>query len=157
MEKYEIEFVSRAEALGNYSLALISMLTGLPADEIAGKIPQRLRKDGGWYGRDFIEVFRQLGYNCSPRFIPFDQNTAYPCLLRFGPREHEVARARRAGEKPPDWWAVIVYYDGLCYDPNGTDEDVVPFHLSRFNPDLKVTSMLQVWMSDTSTLLPSER
>jgi hypothetical protein len=145
--KYEIEHVPHELAY----VALVSILTGLPLDELRLLIPARLHTTDGWYGRDFAATFRSLGYDCSPDFkTKFDPATPYPCLLRYGPGKvllarETIARRRETGNpnlKPDRWWNVLAYYDGLCYDPHQAE----PFKLSAFNPALKITTMMQVWM-----------
>lgn len=135
MPKYEMEHQHHPEA-DDECLVLISMLTGHALEDVRGKVPPRLHKGHGWYGRDFIAAFRELGYDCSPKFKPFEIDTPYPCLMRYGPR--------KPASRKEDWWSVVVYYDGLVYDPALPE----PFALNLFNPDYKITSMLQVWMSN---------
>lgn len=142
-EKYEVEFVSREQGFGHDCYAMLSMLTGYTPTELYHKLPTELF-NRAWWGRDFAQSFRTLGYDCSPKFKKFDPATPYPCLLRFGPTKREIVRRKQAGEKHPDFWDCYVYYDGLVYSP---DEDCV-YPLTLFNPVHKITSMMQVWISD---------
>lgn len=154
-EKYEIEHVQVAEP-EKACAAMVAMLTGLPLDEVWAKLPARLRKNDGWYSRDFIDTFRGLGYDCSPRFVKFDPDTRYPCLLRFGPTARGLvwrrARKRRETgdpeaqltEREKHWWNVWVYYDGLVYEPRYTG----PWLFHTMGKDVRPTSMMQVWISD---------
>lgn len=141
-EKYEIEFLGQQEA-GHYLFAMVSMLTGYSMNELIERLPQRLHT-GGWYGRDFREVFTLLGFDCTPKFKKFDPATPHPCLLRFRPTKRQIVLRKLAGYKRPDYWDVFVYYDGLVYSPE--EECVYP--LTLFSPAHKVTSMMQVWISD---------
>jgi len=151
MEKYEIEHQHNLTP-EDECLVLISMLTGYPLEEVREQVEPRLRKAAGWYGRDFIATFRKMGYDCSPKFKPFDKDTPYPCLMRYGPSRmllarETVERRREKGNpdlKPSPWWNVLVYYDGLVYDL----DQPAPFPLHHLNPDYRITSMLQVWVSN---------
>ena len=150
-QKYEIEHVQAVEP-EKYCAALIAMLTGLALDEVWSRLPERLRKNAGWYGRDFVAVFRALGYDCSPRFQKFDPETKYPCLMRFGPTARQLVLDRRAERQRTGnptatvrpWWNVWVYYDGLVYEPRYPG----PWLFHTMPKNLKITSMLPVWISD---------
>lgn len=153
--KYEIEHVGPVEPERECA-ALIAMLTGLDCDEVWSRLPERLQKNCGWYGRDFVATFQQLGYDCSPRFIKFDPDTKYPCLLRFGPSPRGLVwrrnrKRRETGdptaqltEREKHWWSGWVYYDGLVYEPRYEG----PWLFHTMPKDVRVTSMLQVWLSD---------
>lgn len=154
-QKYEIEHVHTAESEKERA-ALIAMLTGLEMAEVWTRLPARLRKDAGWYGRDFVATFRALGYDCSPRFVKFDPATKYPCLLRYGPSARGLVWARRRKrresgdptaqltEREKHWWNVWVYYDGLVYEPRYPG----PWLFHTMGDYIRVTSMMQVWISN---------
>ena len=40
------------------------------------------------------------------------------------------------------WWNILVYYDGLVYDPCYRE----PYALAQFTPLYKITTMMQVWV-----------
>jgi hypothetical protein len=137
--KYEIEHVA-IEANEGFMSALISMLTGLPMEELRERLDASYYRGGGFYGRDFTRAFRLLGYDCSPKFKKFDPETPYPCLIRYRPTKREMVRL---GIRKP-WWSVYVYYDGLVYDPYSPE----PWFFNTMYKGYEVTSMLQVWLSD---------
>ena len=124
--KYEIDW-PRNDCVENYHHHTIAMLTGLPIEEIKAKAPDR----GLWHTRDYIKTFRDLGFNCNDRFIKFDPNTPYPCIMRYTTPEDK------------NHWYSEVYYDGLVYSWNNCS-DLTSFKI--LNPELKITSMLQVWI-----------
>lgn len=154
-QKYEVEHVQATEPEKECA-ALIAMLTGLPLEEVWAKLPARLQKHCGWYSRDFSDTFRRLGYDCSPRFIKFDPDTKYPCLLRFGPTARGLVwrrawKRRETGdptaqltEREKHWWNVWVYYDGLVYEPRYSG----PWLFHTMDKGVRPTSMMQVWISD---------
>lgn len=124
--KYEIE---HANFEGHGFESEISMLTGLGFDEII-KVTGKITR---WSGRAFINTFQKLGYSCNQRFIKFDKNTPYPCMMRC----HKI----RVKES---YWYGFIYYDGFVYH---VDAGKITWALwNDWYPDLRVTSMLQVWI-----------
>lgn len=126
MEKYELDW-TRSEDNGHHEI--IAILTGLPIEEIEAVSPKR----DAWYGRDFIEIFRKLGFNVNPRYIKFRPETEYPCMMRF----------RDKTDKKVCWYS-WVYYDDIVYCGGGerwTLDDWI-----KASPNCRVTSMLQVWI-----------
>jgi hypothetical protein len=125
-EKYEIEHV-RFDGL--WIESEIGMLTGLGLGDIlkvTGKITH-------WSGQTFVRVFHQLGYNCNQRFVKFDKQTPYPCMMR----------CNKVRVKENCWYG-FVYYDGFVYL---VDEGKITWaEWNKLHPDLRVTSMLQVWI-----------
>ena len=124
--KYEIEHV----CFDDYPIeSEFAMLTGLELDEIlkvTGKITH-------WSGQAFVRAFQKLGYSCNNRFIKFDKNTGYPCLMRC----HKI-------RKKENHWYGFVYYDGYIYHVSAGK---ITWALwNDWYPDLKITSMLQVWI-----------
>lgn len=143
MEKYEVEFV-HSEPWP--SQAMISMLTGYPLEEILALTG----KKKGLPSREFIRCFRALGYNCSPRFVPFQADTPYPVLLRAlgpTPAKRTSPRTGKLVAPAPDWYAAV-YYDQVVYEPYWED-GIFPLKVyDQVFPDLRITSMIQVWVSD---------
>ncbi|HEX8657226.1 MAG TPA: hypothetical protein VF690_06820, partial [Hymenobacter sp.] len=111
-QPYEIEHVA-IDGDDGFMLALISMLTGLPMEELRERLDARYYRRMGFWGRDFTQAFRLLGYDCSPRFKKFDPETPVPCLLRFAPTKRQMVIE---GIKRP-WWSVVVYCNGQVYAP----------------------------------------
>jgi hypothetical protein len=129
---YEIELV--ASYGDDYQESLLATVTGLPKHEIWERLPEHLKKPGGWRGQSFIEVARLLGYNCNRQFIPFDARTPWPCILRI-----------QVPYMKSNWWA-LAYANGAVYDP--WQESIVWLDdFVRFNPEHRITSMLQIWIS----------
>lgn len=123
--------------------ALVSMLTGHSIEELHNTLPKRYWNAESWYTRDFKAAISLLGFDTNPSFKKFDPQTPYPCLARFRPTKRRMVERRQAGKKP-DFWDVYVYYDGLIYSP----QEGCVYPLTLFDPGLKITSMLQVWLSD---------
>lgn len=124
--KYEIEHVAY---LNYYIESEIAMLTGLELNEILAVSS----KVGRWSGSAYVKIFQSLGYSCNPRFKKFDKETEYPCLMRC----HKI-------RKKESYWYGFVYYDGFVYDVyNGK---MTWAEWNYMCPDLRVTSMLQVWI-----------
>lgn len=123
--KYELDW-TRCYKNGHHTS--IAILTGLPLTEILAVSPDKDK----WGGQRFVEVFRKLGFNVNPRWNKFDEETEYPCLIRF----------RRTDIKEP-WWYQSVYYDHQVFEGNSicTFKDWQDYY-----PHLKITSMLQVWI-----------
>ncbi len=137
MNKYEIEVVCYGPDLLNQSV--ISSLTGLDFDEADQAVKSISLKS--WSGKTYIEVFQNLGFNTNPRFVKFDPNTHYPCIMRC--RNHVKG-----------YWYLFLYHDSIVYDIHGNSfrlddpYNVVKRNGSYFltNYRMKVTSMLQVWV-----------
>lgn len=131
-EPYEIELV--ASHGGDYLESLLATVTGLPKAEIWARLPEHLQKPGGWRGSSFVEVAQLLRYNCNRQFKPFDARTPWPCILRC------QSPSIKSG-----WWA-LAYANGAVYDPWRESitwlDDFV-----RFYPEVKITSMLQIWIA----------
>jgi hypothetical protein len=128
---YEIELV--VSHGGDYSESLLATVTGLPKHEIWKRLPEHLKKLGGWRGSSFVEVARLLGYNCNRQFIPFNARTTWPCILRC-----QLPHIKNG------WWA-LAYANGAVYNPS--DSSVVWLDdFIRWNPEVRITSMLQIWI-----------
>lgn len=137
MDKYEIEVVSYGDGL--YNQSVISSLTGLDFEE-SDKVVKQVKRLS-WSGQTYVQVFRKLGFNTNPRFIKYDPETPYPCIMRCVNHKKGV-------------WYLFMYHQGLVYDIHGNS-----FHLNDPNEvsnrngsyilkwyGMKVTSMLQVWI-----------
>ncbi len=126
MEKIEIEFINNPYY---YCTRLVAMCTGYTLDELLEVHSVK----GGWRAKDFIKLIHGVGFNCDHRFKKFQPATEHPCLLR-SKIFHD-----------PSHWEVCVYYDGQCYVPGvGIYSSVEEYQ--NANRDLKITSMLQVWI-----------
>jgi hypothetical protein len=159
-EKYEM--LHRYEGGADFAIrlaALVAIATGLPLWNEDGEkgvwaqLPDRMRLGKGWYSRELPKLFTELGYNSSPDFkTRFDRDTPYPCLMRYVPTKRALVLERRrkrleTGDPKATvtgWWNILVYYDGLVYDPSYRE----PYPLERFSPLYKVTSMMQVWVAE---------
>lgn len=126
MPDYELDYTRHYDN-GHYTN--IAILTGLPIEEISAASPSA----SSWRGIQFIETFRKLGFNVNPRFIKFDRETPYPCLMRF----------KDLRDKERCWYA-WVYYKTKVYTGMGCWHRLDS--LLELNPHIKVTSMLQVWI-----------
>lgn len=127
-QKYEIEPIVQ---YGYYWFhAQVKVLTGLEYDEI-----DRVFKTNEFTGQGVIQLFRDLGYNVTPRWKKFDPNTEYPAMIR----------CRSLTDK--SHWFPFVYYDGKVYAPNQSDGiyNSIDEFLDNCR-DLKITSMIQVWI-----------
>lgn len=128
MEKYELELVNFG---GKYYMeSMIATLTGLDLEDILAVRPYKDR----WIGGEIAQLIRDLGYNTNLRFTKFNRNTKYPCLMRT----HD--RFKKNGT-----WYSFVYYDGMV-GCNGYTEFVPWSQFNMDNPNLRVTTMLQVWI-----------
>lgn len=127
-EKYELDWTRCYPE--NQHFTKIAILTGLPIEEIEAAAPNR--RDG-WYARDYIQTFRKLGFNTSNRFIKFDPDTIYPCIMRF----------TDVGDKSGHWYAEV-YYDHWV--ECGNEEWDFDHWLYYMNGSVRITSMLQVWI-----------
>jgi len=130
-QPYEIELV--ASHGDDYLESLLATVMGLPKAEIWERLPENLKKPGGWRGQSFIEVARLLGYNCNRQFIRFDARTPWPCILRC-----------QSPELKTRWWA-LAYANGAVYWPlHGATIWLDDF--IRWYPQVQITSMLQIWI-----------
>lgn len=124
--KYEIELAYFPD---HWFESEIATLTGLEFEEIY-EITKNVKR---WSGSQYVKVFQKLGFNCNNRFIKFDKDTPYPCIMRCS----------KIRVKESHWYGFI-YYDGNIYIPNyGT---LTWAQWNSFYPNYKVTSMLQVWI-----------
>lgn len=129
--KYEIDTVTLLREDGGFweIESQIATLTGLELDEIQAVTSKVTR----YNGQAFVNIFRQLGYSTNNRFIKFDKQTKYPCLMR----------TRKIGVKK--YWFGFVYYDDMVYIPG----NLYPLSWAQWNnmyPNHRITSMLQVWV-----------
>ncbi|MCY4781434.1 hypothetical protein ORI89_17375 [Sphingobacterium sp. UT-1RO-CII-1] len=134
---YELEVVYYGPDL--YNQSVISSLTGLNFDEADQAVKSVRRKS--WSGQAYVKLFQNLGFNTNPRFVKFEPNTPYPCIMR--------CRNDKKG-----YWYLFLYHDGVIYDMHGNSfrlDD--PFNIVFCNGSyflklygMKVTSMLQVWI-----------
>lgn len=130
--KYEIEIVNFEEEMqdgGFHSESEIATLTGLGWEDMYD-ITSKVKR---WTGQAYIKTFRTLGFNCNTRWIKFDKNTEYPCMIRC--------------KIPHDkhHWASWIYYDGHIYDIR--EGKITWAKWNSWWPNYKITSMLQVWIS----------
>jgi len=123
--KYELDWTRVYE---NHHHETVAVLTGLPIEDIVAASPTSEK----WYGRDYVKTFYKLGFNTSERFIKFDPNTDKPCMIRAVEIDKE-----RSG------WYSWVYYDNWIVE-NGACYTLEMWKQSF--PQLKITSMLQVWI-----------
>jgi hypothetical protein len=145
-QPYEIDLVKCETDDGtDWHESQLATLTGLPKEEIRRRIPKEYWGKKRWRSRGYIDCARAMGFNCNPRFIKWDATTPWPCIMRV-----------QTPEIKNGWWSLI-YNQGIVYDvwnwPHMRE-------LSRWqaeHPECRITSMLQIWMSVTSLLLPSER
>ena len=124
-EKYELDWTRTHD---NHHHQIIAVLTSLSIEEIISASP----KSNKWHGRDYVKTFYKLGFNTSERFVKFDPSTDKPCMIRAVEIDNE-----RSG------WYSWAYYDNCIVD------DGVQYSLglwTRYFPQLKITSMLQVWI-----------
>lgn len=124
--KYELDWTRYYPDNGHYTI--IAILTGLPLEDIKKASPSKR----AWGGQTYVYVFKKLGFNSNNRFIKFNPETEYPCLMRF----------KRTDIKEPYWYG-CVYYDNIVYMGN------CRVKFSDFlnnNTNIRITSMLQVWI-----------
>lgn len=122
-QPYELDWPRNS---GKHNIDLVGILTGLPVEEIIEAAP----KGTLWRGPSFTCLFRDLGFNTSQGFVPFDPDTEHPCLMR--------TTSFRKNE-----WYAWAYFDRKVYAP--TDSFTFDAWL-RYYKRLKITSMLQVWI-----------
>lgn len=124
--KYEIDHINFGD--GFHFQSEIAMLTGLGLDEVLSATS----KESRWSGQAFVRLFQSLGYSCNNRWIKFDRNTKYPCMIRC------------KKPKVKSHWYGWVYYDGFIYDVY--EGKITWAQWNAMWPNFKVTSMLQVWI-----------
>ncbi|QEL01567.1 hypothetical protein FKG96_12370 [Olivibacter sp. LS-1] len=112
----------------NHHHTVIAVLTGLDIVDIIDASPL----NDHWGGQTFVKTFNKLGFNTNHRFIKFDRDTIYPCLMR----------TKRTDIKEPYWYCFPyydgwVYFEGYCYG--------FEYFFAMYN-NLRITSMLQVWI-----------
>jgi hypothetical protein len=128
---YEVELIKAPQE--REVEGLIAVLTGLPLCEVIAA--SKVKPGAGWYGREMRDLVHSLGFNCSPRFLPFDPNTPYPALMRY------VFKKENRGTG----WDVLAYNDRKVYLP--VQEWVMELeNFKTCNRNLKITSMMQVWI-----------
>jgi hypothetical protein len=137
-QSYEIELV-RSETDSDYHISMLATVTGLPKQEIWEKLPEHLKKANSWRGSSFGEVARLLGYNTNLRFIKFDPETPWPCILRVQVPDEWGWKGK--------WWA-LVYNQKVVYDVHNRPALRYIEHWLDEHPGCRITSMLQVWISD---------
>lgn len=139
-QPYELELVAATDSL-DYRACFMATLTGLPKEEVAERLPQLINMNS-WGGRHFVEAAGLLGYNTNPRFVKFAPETPWPCVLRV-----QVPDAWGWKGK---WWALI-YNQGRVYNVSGFNDEWHECSFANFKTayqDCRITSMLQVWISD---------
>lgn len=133
MHKYEVEIVnfetSEQDGARYWAESEIAMLTGLELEEILQVTAGVSRYYGSWWP----ETFRKLGFNCNPRWIKFDKDTRYPCMMRCHIKDDK------------SHWAGFVYYDGVVYHLDYGKIPLEQFY-ELWGDVYKPTSMLQVWI-----------
>lgn len=135
--EYEVIIADYGPGYHNHSA--ISSLTGLTFGEADEAINKVNRKD--WGGQTYVKCFQDLGFNTNPRFIKFDPETKYPCIMR-------------CTNKKKGYWYLFIYNNGTVYDLYGnafnfySEKHVIQRNGKIFLKDygMKVTSMLQVWI-----------
>lgn len=129
--KYEIEIVNFEDHFHDGDFLLQSefaTLTGLEWEEIWDATHDVKIASGQW----FIKTFRKLGFNTNTRWIKFDKQTEFPCMMRC-----KIPHDKKH-------WAGWVYYDGHVYDIR--EGKLTWAEWNAMWPNYKVTSMLQVWI-----------
>jgi len=137
MGKYEFDVINYGELYFNESV--LSTLTGLEINEV-----HRLVKSIGkkrWGGQLYIKALQILRFNTNPRFVKFNPETPYPCILRC--RNHQKGI-----------WYLFYYCNGIIYDYCGNSFLLInksqvaiikgSFFLKQYQ--MKITSMLEVWI-----------
>ena len=122
--KFEIDW-PRVEAPNDH-IWMIGCLTGLSDQEIIDVVSAR----ESWNGQEYVRSFRNLGFNCNPRFVKFDPATKYPCIMR-------------STSEYKGYWNAWVYNNGMVY---GSWFRMTLDKWKENYPKLKITSMLQVWI-----------
>ena len=134
---YEIEVLDYGKDFWHEST--LSTLTGLPFDEVHNTVLKMNKKC--WGGQLYIKAFQSLGFNTNLRFVKFDKDTPYPCILR-------------CCNHTKGYWYLFYYNAGIVYDAAGYSfslDDPTQVRQTKGsyflkNYGMKVTSMLQVWI-----------
>ncbi|MCF0074039.1 hypothetical protein LZD49_26390 [Dyadobacter sp. CY261] len=116
---YELDW-NRPERDNRY---YIGVLTGLPASELLAACP----KKDLWRGPEFVQAFKKLGFNTSEGWVKFDSQTDKPCLLRTTSDQKNM-------------WFVWIYHNGVINNRWTVGEWREEYK------ELRITSMLQVWL-----------
>ena len=124
---YELDYTRLND---NSHIQTIAILTGLSDEEIMAVTPKR----NIWMTRDYIAAYKQLGFNCNPKFVPFDDETYYPCMMRY-----------KLKSKPNGYWYSEVYYDKKIYFGGG-EVSLFQQWKDEWAWNFNITSMLQVWL-----------
>lgn len=135
--KYEFKIVNYGRPYFHEST--LSTLTGLEFDDVHSFV-KSIGKNK-WGGQLYIKALQNLGFNTNPRFIKFNPETSYPCILRCRNHENGI-------------WYLFYFCNGIIYDCWGTsflltDKSQVAtikgsYFLKQYQ--MKVTSMLEVWI-----------
>jgi hypothetical protein len=125
-KKYELDWTRIHD---NHHHLVIAVLTGHSIEDIIAASPTY----DSWAPRDYINTFRKLGFNTNNRFIKFNPETPYPCLMRY---------TRTDIDEP--YWYGSVYYDHKVDE--GSARWAFDNWLKYHNGTIRVTSMLQVWI-----------
>ncbi len=132
--RYEIEPVT---VEGDWFYSMVATLTGHEADVI------QVHDMGKRNGKGMRDLFRALGFNCSERFIPFDPETQWPCVMRIPHVGHS------------GWWCLVYFEERLYVFSQKTGTTVYPavfkhqfgcYWLCWFGNAYRITSMMQVWI-----------
>lgn len=144
----------------NYQLSELATLSGLNKADIWQLLPERLRRSNGWRGRDYIEVAELLGFNTTPRFVKFEEDTPWPCLLRLRlTKEVLAAESKRLqletgnpSKKATDYWYTVVYNQGHVYEvspaPGQRPVKSLEDWLFDVGHHYRITSMLSFYLSE---------
>lgn len=135
--KYEFEVINYGRPYFHEST--LSTLTGLEFNEVHPFVKSTGKKQ--WGGQLYIKALQNLGFNTNPRFVKFNPETKYPCILRC--RTHEKGI-----------WYLFYYCNGTVYDWWGNSFELTDitnvacikgsYFLKQYQ--MKVTSMLEVWI-----------
>ena len=127
MEKYELDEGRYHENEGH--ITRIAILTGCEYEDIKLVAPDKKL----WKGTDYVKTFNKLGFNTNPRFVSFDKDTYYPCLMRY----HNKDELK--------YWYAFAYYDGIVYQ-GCSMKCTLDEWLEAYGHRVVITSMLQVWI-----------
>lgn len=135
--EYEFEIINYGQPYFHEST--LSTLTGLDFGEVHNMVKSIGKKR--WGGQLYIKALQNLGFNTNPRFVKFNPDTSYPCILRCRNKEKGV-------------WFLFYYCNGIVYDWWGNSfqlnnkAEVARIRGSYFlkKYQMKITSMLEVWI-----------